>query len=561
MRITEILALVSILILTSTACEEDGAPTSPERRRSVSQSQHTGDNTTLAVESRFAVTLDVRGLLKPGHPITVQMDVETLHDTQLARYTLHAPEVYGASTSEFGWNFRVPTETRIPSLVTERLSSARGARNVVHTTFTIPQPGYYRLAGGAFLEATKPNGRFNGAIVSQGNHETVWLWISETGGKVTESFDASLFPVGTLIAPGPLRFIPADEVPSSTGRSLRPASSVTVELLYWDEGAEDYFAIQNADWMITWTDYSDPYNPKERSAIGSSSNTGTFDPGCPDNYDSGYSGDFYSSSSYGTVVSDASSNTDIGSFFISQGDCYQPTTIQALATDDDKARLTTDIARAARNANSSFGYSRPSVTAVITDSTGYRGGSPEKIFIEDPFNTWTTSHEYGHAYERVALDGPFRDRLSGCQSHSYDGTSSYGCAVSEGFADFFAEVMGEVVLHDNEDGPTGVFSPAIEGSVAAFFHDLTDPANDDPISSVPYSYIGDIVRTCRVDGLKPSGIDHLIYCFEETISTATSAYFSGRTTPSSHTWSATSPGWNLSNLRDTWKWNLFGEEI
>lgn len=277
-------ASLTLLAVAILGCEQD-RPLLVESDHERPVSQATKDSEAelvLRVEPRFSVQLAAEGSMKPGDPITVRMVVESIHDTPIARYSIHLPEVEGARRSEFGPAFRVPIGEGVPALALERMSSPRGTRHTIVRTFSIPSPGYYRLAGGAFNESTDRD-PWDGPIISTGNHETVWLWISKEGGQVTHSFDPSVFPENALIAPGPLRFLEPIERPGSPRLSgLSLASTVTVQLLYWDEGRGDWFAIENADWKITWTDYSDPYNPEVKEAFGDASNTGTFDPGCPD---------------------------------------------------------------------------------------------------------------------------------------------------------------------------------------------------------------------------------------------------------------------------------------
>lgn len=60
----------------------------------------------------------------------------------------------------------------------------------------------------------------------------------------------------------------------------------------------------------------------------------------------------------------------------------------------------------------------------------------------------------------------------------------------------------------------------IEGSVAAFFYDLTDPTDEaHDLVEYPGSYVADIIETCYVNTtdsgiIRADAVDHLITCFE-----------------------------------------------
>lgn len=138
--------------------------------------------------------------------------------------------------------------------------------------------------------------------------------------------------------------------------------------------------------------------------------------------------------------------------------------------------------------------------------------------------------------------------------------TNFATATLGNAADYFGIETADTRISSSEDGAM------IEAGVAGFLHDITDAANEakDPLSSYPYSYVGAVVKTCSVDSLKPSGVDHLIFCLERQIDpdvTNSSVYFPNRSSfPSTYSESATEPStWSWNDLRTNWTWILYNE--
>lgn len=164
--------------------------------------------------------------------------------------------------------------------------------------------------------------------------------------------------------------------------------------------------------------------------------------------------------------------------------------------------------------------------------------------------------------------------------HYLDGPHNLRCAFSEGFADYHGAAtrpdLGSYIYrsriesnayypgtryHGSDGDPND--GSIIEGAVAAFLYDLTDPANEshDQVQ-YPGSYVADIIRTCKTPVYRANGVDHLVYCFEQIVDSAiSSSYFRTRSSPpSSISESATEPaGWSRSAIRTLWLRNLYGQ--
>jgi len=192
--------------------------------------------------------------------------------------------------------------------------------------------------------------------------------------------------------------------------------------------------------------------------------------------------------------------------------------------------------------------------------------------IGGPYGDFVVAHEYGHAVHEKALGG---NVASGeCpDSHYLDGAHNIRCAYSEGFANYHGAVgieSSNVYVSNFENNE---FYPAdrgdgdpndgaiIEGAVAAFLWDLTDPSDESHDGAdYPGSYVADVIKTCKTDGSRANGVDHLIACFQRQIPSY-SGYFDTRSSsPSSFNESATEPGsWDRTDVKALWRKNLYGE--
>jgi hypothetical protein len=189
-----------------------------------------------------------------------------------------------------------------------------------------------------------------------------------------------------------------------------------------------------------------------------------------------------------------------------------------------------------------------------------------------PYGIFTVAHEYGHAVHHIVLGG-IKHNSGTCSSHGMHDYINYGCAYFEGFADYHAAVVrgsaGEfftdIVNEPTHNGQNGSIN---ENGVASFLYDLTDAAGDEAFDSVQYptSYIADVWRTCDAhEAVFPNnwqsahGIDHMIYCFEQTVDPTATAYFRGPLWDAEAE-SATEPtGWSQSAIRSIWKADLFNQ--
>src|SRR5699024_810428 len=206
---------------------------------------------------------------------------------------------------------------------------------------------------------------------------------------------------------------------------------------------------------------------------------------------------------------------------------------------------------AIENSRSFFQESRDLIEVYAYDSDGSSYYSPGNdhivIYHKDDNNThiagdygdFVAAHEYGHALHEKGLGG---NNGGYCSQDDDDNDGHYvfepislRCAFSEGFADYHAAEVGfpyfqfeaNPYVSNGEDGSI------IEGAVAGFFWDLTDPTNES-FDNVEYNsgyYIASIIEDCEVkvngNWKRADGIDHLIACFQHGVPSYTS-YFPTR---------------------------------
>lgn len=198
-----------------------------------------------------------------------------------------------------------------------------------------------------------------------------------------------------------------------------------------------------------------------------------------------------------------------------------------------------------------------------------------------PFGTFVISHEYGHAFHWAAID-PWIGYS--CPTHDLHTEENSACAYVEGFADFFAVQVLKTLppsqmylsVYQLEANPWKFIGQglAIEGAMAAVFHDLLDDAysndgvsGDDEAITLSGGQIADIMVRCRLHNPSTYLLNHadqFIYCTEGAVNNARlaapSAYQSDWGLYGSQlSWDGGVPTLpNFSAFRTMWKFNLYG---
>lgn len=163
----------------------------------------------------FDLTLEIRGAVRPGVPIQVFGEVRGQLPSSDADLRLSLPEAAEAETRG-PRAFEVPVGPKVSPAAARRGPVARGQLRRLHTSVTIPDPGYYRVSLTA-VDTTTPEEELRAA--SDGGHVQShtrlqkWIFVSEEGGQVTERFRSELIPDSLRPQPGPFRTVKEDGGP------------------------------------------------------------------------------------------------------------------------------------------------------------------------------------------------------------------------------------------------------------------------------------------------------------------------------------------------------------
>jgi hypothetical protein len=603
MRASYWAALCGIVVVAG-ACEDTG----------LGPDEGGEGSTTLrppAAVNRFDVQLRASGSFRPGDPVQITVTGRANLRTQDVQVRLVLPEV--AAAREAGWNgLHLPVGEPLAPEISERSAMSRGQSLARTANVVIPRPGYYQVvasvlrASAQSVDERTPNGELDQDVA----HAELWLWISESGGKVTPRFDPSLFPAGTWAIPGPLT--PSTESrPGATGEAAAgvrgarvpggPRGSHTGSAGYVqshavylnnDKGTTAPIPNARAEYTIyTRAGATVRIDRLNTDATGNSYTTCYSDAGGYGTYRYRVLLDNDRVGMESPVVIDLS-----GDF---AADCGKVFTDQVPSTQTygkERAHVFVGLDQGIRNADRFFAFSRPRILVRLDPALPYStydwNGSdmlmidtqPDGVYKDQIWGTYgafVQMHEYGHAFHETVLGGV--KRYYSCpEPHYMETITTLGCALAEGFPDYFAVVTrGSAMGIMESDIERGVYSPGttseynvaagtnggrIEGAVASFLYDITDPANEThDLTAYPGRYVADIIRTCQVyvSGVWQlnSGVDHLVYCFQGTIDSDASKF--GRTVATSFNYSATDPeaySTRYGKIRKSYRKNLFGHD-
>ena len=527
---------------------------------------------------RFRIQLEVAGEISPNSPIRLTARTTGLISTQDVDIRISAPEIEAARTSAWGSGFRVPTRVSMPALQSSRTSLSAGASDTRTIELSVPAPGYYRVVASAraVQEPLRAAGKLR---YEDAAHATVWLFVSESDGRTTRRFDATLLPDSAVRRPGPLRYLrPSQPEPgrAATDAIMSSPGSRTWEVIYYDDYWNQYEPLVGA----TVTGTEGPAGEDPTSVYETTNIDGEFVTGCDDELFYGYNMEVNAANTALIVIP----NSVVATVNASPWGCGDE---QIIVDHDAEAHVFSHTRIAISNSLDFFDQGRVQVPVKVDTAASYSyydyAGDTIVIKSSLVFSLAVeeiTAHEFGHSLHHEGFEGlagpPF------CQVHGLPAYTTLKCAYDEGFAAYHAAVTRPDVLtgladdlednayllvNSNPDGsnPNDPDGSVIEGAVAAFLFDLTDGANEthDAVS-FPGSYVADVMRTCFVgDGvgvpIHADGIDHFIRCLEKQVDSGINGYFYYRS-PASTTQSesASEPGsWNLTNIRTLWKKNLF----
>lgn len=560
-------------------------------------SEGTSDRPTIP---SFELELQVDGSLQPGQSVQLTARITGKRDVRDAEVKIMLPELAALQSArqqgpdaalEWRVNEQLPAELRA------RRSVGNGDVFTEQVNVTFPEPGYYRAV--AMVSDQSDDVTENGRWIDPADGEEIWLWINEKGGYVTERFEEDRFPDDIRIQPGP--FVAKDATPRwqvmregqavsgpapNSGSALlnvtyldpvdgthKPLPEDRVEVAIYDGyedrvvGAGTLWTDENGEVLVDCKP-NDPVYEVQISIITENGDVVVYeemaskrtryleDPPCGATVPT----DTYSNMSHVFNRMNITIDRSEGFFQHSRGK------IPVNLSYDEE-----------------LSFYRPEGWSLLDEPPLYGGDyivicESDSRFSEDAGNR-IIAHEYGHALHDKELGG----NEGGCngKDHYLNGALSLPCAFSEGFAQYHASVTidGDNTfipeIEDNvyypaspensESGPLDDGS-IIEGAVAAFLYDLTDPANE-PHDQVDYpgEYVAEIIETCTVSAplaQRADGIDHLIACFQQSIPNY-SIYFPNRDNPPSDFQEGASEpsGWDANAIDLLWKTNLYDEYV
>ena len=484
-----------------------------------------------------------------------------------------------------------------------------GALRSLESILHFDRPGYYRVMARVVSEAAgREDTRGDTAVLNTAS-ETLYLVVDENGGRLTEGFDPSV-PVADRARPllhgsyGPV--VPIGSSGSSVGSTDSPSTAalfdentMTGRIVYHNNDTGGKTGVKNVSVTVRcW----DPYQPSyiTQTYTGTDSN-GYFSAPCPPPR---YAWEVTTALSNAYIAARGGGGVDAGTYFSYHGYSGPNLSPELEIGNRYAAHVFMTVTDQAPDAFSRFERSRGRVIAWVSDGDPNHGihydPNTDRIItnytgVFGQSGVWTTTHEYGHAYQANAIEY-WGSAGTACTNgvHGFTEEENLPCSYREGFADFFGTwIAGEIVdtqphggdygLENNLDAaaqPTNVFDGVrVEGAIAAFLYDLVDGAGEpDGIGntvgasesvddvSFPASWLANVMDYCRVSELMfdmaLDGWDQMVYCLEGDLTAHAESqllgYSSWRSFPTVVPNTSQPPGYSKAAIRRLWKYNLYG---
>lgn len=540
-------------ILSGSGSEGPSQPDDPANVASQEkpQSSKTRRTPPLKHVDRLTNDVEVRGPLKPGQPVKITLTATSHLQTKEVRARLYLPElsVLRRGPDPSGRPAVFPVGEKLPAAAKFNRGMGKGQSIRRQVTIRPEKSGYYMVSAAVWAPDAEQLTE-EGVPIDNTTSKEFWIWISKDGGKITETFDPTLFPESYHPAPGPLTSEsepPAFQIQSeSTDMKSHESSSNTtaIRFTYFDPIEGKVFGISGA--RIRVKEENEYSGDVEYYTDVTDQNGNVNFPCSSGGYGyASYEGTYRASGDEFTVLNNSDNSV------LARGSTYE-----AACGYTFEARVSTsqyfvwqEMKRIKRRSENFYGgLSRGSITVHLesdADNAFYRikwNGDEKIVLDKDTYGTSnlseydikTMAHEYGHAFHEKAIGG-YAVEGSCPDPHYLAGAHDLDCAFQEGYAQFHAAVT---VADSNEfrtvieDAPDNYIYPAtfgdgdptdgsiIEGTVAAFLYDLTDPKNESHDDlNLPGSYVADVIGSCggRANGggfFEANGVDHLVACFQ-----------------------------------------------
>ncbi len=552
----------------------------------------------MAARKWFDLSINASGALKPDQPINPSVTYTANFATTDADLRVTLPEVESAKLSDWGQAYKTPLGIQLPAKLESSQGFSAGGQVTQTTSFSIPAAGIYRVHASARSEKVQADETTN--RTQPATHAVVWLLVEETGGRILEDFDPDAVPDGFYRQPGPFREVSTGEPkPTQAGFSalVEPAvelirklfgaqscgsGEVCISFVYYDMDLNGNRAIPGIYYEYEIVDGPDDY---EDSGSGYADSEGTAEVSCPV-YGARGDGTAIFRDSKARVVPLANSSFDFG-----HGDCGEELQYQLRSLE---SRTWVIAWHSIRDAEELF-PSRSTVTIKVNpprlpeEGCNFLTGEEAIRIVEDAnwdciwggYGIFVFSHEYGHAvHDELLGDVAWFDQDI-CRNHAPNVVVDLGCAYNEGWADYFG-MKTQTTVYANDIDPDPRFTETIlegnsyyragedgsldEGTVAAFFYDLLDAADEGHDSlSISAEDLYEVMDDCEVregsEWVSPGGIDHLIWCLEADVDSSITGgddYFPTRD-PHPTQENQSNHAWVEGHVRLLWLKNLYGE--
>ena len=534
----------------------------------------------MAVLPRFSLKLTASGSFKPGTPITLHARAEGIRASRSVEFRIFLPEAELAR-ARGGTAYDGRFEGEVPTVARWRGGMGRGQVSERTARTSVLAPGYYQAVLSAQASSDEPALSGGDPVVSSATR-SVWLLVTEQGGRVTEEFDPTAIPTGYAVESGPFHAAPASMAPSAsltmedeeqtpqpppsggTGTSTR-----RYRLAYVHEVTGVLLPVANAavsaDFQVRFTDaYGYVTIPcPATNIVASLANTRV---------------SVDATRSIASACGSPQADGEAALVLFSSPFAVFAHVFQTMNT-------------VALRAEAFFGRARDQVAVHITvfDQQAFysRGDGPTSEYIHLPvsfggqtsiwssFGTFTMAHEYGHAFQNHALGG-LSDSGDGCGEHSFSSLESIGCAWNEGFADYFSVALmpyeGGFYDDISEGRPmsyarsVGIYDGSrVEGAVAAFLLHTTGADGFPPAPPAANGqYLGLLVKTCTgqvsIAFLHAWSVEPIVMCMERQVDPwVRQNYFRSDLPITSQQSSAVPPAaWTTAAVRAAWLRDLYG---
>ncbi len=512
---------------------------------------------------RYRLKVAGSGSFRPGTPVVLTVDVESMKGTGATDLELYLPELTAFEASPGAWR-GIPRDTRMTPAQNRQIALNPGSRNGQPFTVVFPEPGLYTVQ--VIARQRTPDAVRGWTPQSTTSH--AWVLVLEDGGRFSPVYDTTMI-LRDAISTGPFRHVdPQRQGPPISGvTAFRGGENQFCEvncpprnccfggsLTYWDPVPNQILPLGGVTVQLT-------FNTGELfQTVASTGGYGGLP--CPNPGETGFLS-FVTISSAFTVRDHGSA----GSTFANVSSAVCGTTYMAHNTVLDGPLVFAHMTTARNNGGALFGRVRgPLPVDIVTPadsafSPSFYSPSQDRISIMDthvdgPFGGFVAAHEYGHALQAVAFSHGAPGMGTCNNPHSVEAPNTTGCAISEGWADYFSISVIPTAFWDFELAPFVLNFPfqgdQIEGAVAAYYLDMSDPVNagETDALSLGTRFVADIISSCEDSfGQGPSSVLKLRNCFENNLSPGILQLVPAVTFPS---------GWSLGAMQQNFTWNIDG---